>query len=199
LNIEQRIQSTERRIQKKLRRRKNMDAIESQSGLSEDKVSQEEMGNARMAPVAESVRYHKRAQSAERRAEELESELAESRAEAERLSKELAATQKEQELIKKLADGGARDLEAAVLIAKARMGRDDKLDLSGVVEQLKKEKGYLFGQAAGTSGAAAPRTSPAKEQRSGAGSLERAARKAAVTGSRADLQEYMRKRRVLSV
>jgi hypothetical protein len=175
-----------------------MDAIESQSGMSEDKVSQEETGNVKKASVAEAIRYHKRAQLAERRAEELESELAQTRTEAERLRKELTDTQKEQELIKKLSDGGARDLEAAVLIAKARMGRDDKLDLSDVVEQLKKEKGYLFGQTAGTGGAASPRTSPAKEQRSGAGSLERAAKKAAVTGSRADLQEYMRKRRVLS-
>ncbi len=173
-----------------------MDAIESQGGLSEDKESQEEAGNVRMAPVAESIRYHKRAQSAERRAEELESELAESKAEAERLTRELTATQKEQELIKKLAAESARDLEAAVLIAKARMGRDDKLDIGGVVEQLKKEKGYLFGQAAGSGGAnTALRTSPAKEQRSGAGSLERAAKKAAGTGSRSDLQEYMRKRR----
>jgi hypothetical protein len=44
----------------------------------------------------------------------------------------------------------------------------------------------------------AMRTSPAKEQRSGAGALERAARRAAGTGSRSDLQEYMRRRRVLS-
>lgn len=172
-----------------------MDAIESQSGMSEDKVSQEETGNVRMVPVAEAVRYHRRAQGAERRAEELESELAESRAEAERLSRELTDTQREQELIKKLADESARDLEAAVLIAKAQLGRDSKLDLSGVVEKLKKEKGYLFSQAAGTGGTASPRTSPAKEQRNGAGSIEKAARRAAATGSRADMQEYMRKRR----
>jgi hypothetical protein len=44
----------------------------------------------------------------------------------------------------------------------------------------------------------AMRTSPAKEQRSGTGVLERAAKKAAGTGSRSDLQEYMRRRRVLS-
>ena len=60
-------------------------------------------------------------------------------------------------------------------------------------EQLKKEKGYLFGEK--TSGSVAVRTSPAKEQRSGAGALERAAKRAAGTGSRSDLQEYMRRRR----
>jgi transcriptional/translational regulatory protein YebC/TACO1 len=41
----------------------------------------------------------------------------------------------------------------------------------------------------------AVRTSPAKEQRSPAGVLERAAKRAAGTGSRSDLQEYMRRRR----
>jgi hypothetical protein len=158
-------------------------------------AGQEEENSAKLVPISDSVRYRKRAQGAERRAEELESELAESRAEAERLSRELTDTQREQELIKKLTAASARDLETAVLIANSRMGRDDKLDLNGVVEQLKKEKGYLFGQAAGTSGTASPRTSPAKEQRNGAGSLERAAKKAAVTGSRSDLQEYMRRRR----
>ena len=41
----------------------------------------------------------------------------------------------------------------------------------------------------------AVRTSPAKEQINPTGVLERAAKTAAQTGSRRDLQEYMRKRR----
>jgi hypothetical protein len=41
----------------------------------------------------------------------------------------------------------------------------------------------------------AVKTSPAKELRSTTGVLERAAKKAAATGSRSDVQEYMRKRR----
>jgi hypothetical protein len=170
-----------------------MDAIESQEGLSEDKVEQQDLNNARLVPIGESIRHRKRAQSAERRVEELAGELSESRAEATRLADELKATQKEQELMRRLASEGTRDLEAAMLIAKSRLAKDEKGDLSGVVEQLKKEKGYLFGEK--TSGSVAVRTSPAKEQRSGAGALERAAKRAAGTGSRSDLQEYMRRRR----
>jgi hypothetical protein len=71
-------------------------------------------------------------------------------------------------------------------------GKSDA-DLGGIVEQLKKEKQYLFCEK--TSESVAMRTSPAKEQRSGAGALERAAKRAVGTGSRSDLQEYMRKRR----
>ena len=103
--------------------------------------------------------------------------------------------------MRRLASEGTRDLEAAMLIAKARLAKDEKGDLSGVVEQLKKEKQYLFPRPSSgqvgekTSESVAVRTSSAKEQRSGAGVLERSAKKAIGTGSRSDLQEYMRKRR----
>ena len=178
-----------------------MDAIESQDGLSEDKVEQQDLNNARLVPIGESIQHRKRAQSAEKRVEELAGELVEARAEATRLAGELKATQKEQELMRRLASEGTRDLEAAMLIAKSRLAKDEKAgstssphgDLSSVVEQLKKEKGYLFGEKA--SGSVAARTSPAKEQRNGTGVLERAAKRAAGTGNRSDLQEYMRKRR----
>jgi len=178
-----------------------MSETESQGSLSEDKVSQEEVGNMKMVPVAEAVRYHKRAQSAERRVEELAGELADVRAEESRLADELKGVQKEQELTRRLTAAGARDLEAATLIAKARLAGADKAgstsspqaDLDGVVEQLKREKQYLFGEK--VSGGAAVRTSGAKEQRGGGTGIERAAKRAAGTGSRADLQEYMRKRR----
>jgi hypothetical protein len=171
-----------------------MSAIESQEGLSEDKAAgQEEADSVRLVPVNESIRYRKRAQSAEKRAEELTGELSEARAEAVRLADELKGAQREQELMKRLAAEGTRDLEAAVLIARARLAGTDKADLNGVVEQLKREKHYLFSEKA--SSEIAVRTSPAKEQRSGAGTLDRAAKRAAGTGSRADLQEYMRRRR----
>jgi hypothetical protein len=162
---------------------------------------QGEVDDVKLVPVGESIRYRKRAQGAEKRVEELAGELVEARAEATRLADELNATQKEQELMRRLASEGTRDLEAAMLIAKSRLAKDEKGDLGGVVEQLKKEKGYLFsrpdsGQVGEkTSGSVAVRTSPAKEQRSGAGALERAAKRAAGTGSRSDLQEYMRRRR----
>ncbi len=48
---------------------------------------------------------------------------------------------------------------------------------------------------ASQSKSAAVRTSPAREARNPAGMLERAAKKAAATGNRRDVQEYMRKRR----
>jgi hypothetical protein len=165
---------------------------------------QVEADDVKLVPVGESIRYRKRAQGAEKRVEELAGELAEARAEATRLADELKATQKEQELLGRLASEGVRDLEAAMLVAKARLAGKEQADLNGVVEQLKKEKSYLFlrpgsGQVGDKAQASiAARTSPAKEQRSGAGVLERAAKMATGTGSRSDLQEYMKRKRVLS-
>ncbi|MGD0551257.1 MAG: hypothetical protein ABSB25_01260 [Sedimentisphaerales bacterium] len=156
---------------------------------------QGEVDDVKLVPVGESIRYRRRAQGAEKRVEELAGELAEARAEATRLADELKATHREQELMGRLASEGTRDLEAAMLIAKARLAGTDKADLNGVVEQLKKEKQYLFSETSISGVNPALRTSSAKEQRSGAGALERSAKRAVGTGSRSDLQEYMRKRR----
>jgi hypothetical protein len=59
-----------------------MCALDTQEVLSEDKGTQEEADSAKLVPVIESIRYHRRAQIAEKRAEELTGELAEARAEA---------------------------------------------------------------------------------------------------------------------
>jgi hypothetical protein len=132
-------------------------------------------------------------------AEELAKELADARAEAAGLKEELKKTQEEQEMMRRLSAEGTRDLEAAILIAKSRLAREGKTDLAGIVAQMKKEKGYLFNEKEIGGVKPAARTSPAREPRQGgAAGIERAAKRAAGTGSRADLQEYMRKRRVLS-
>jgi len=171
-----------------------MSALETQGNLSEDKAEQEQdVNEGRLIPIGESIRYRKRAQSAERRAEELAGELEQVRAEAEKLADELKTAQAERELTQRLAAAGVRDLETAMLVARTRMAEAGKADLDGVVEQLKKEKQYLFGEKAAIE--VASRTSPAREQRGGAGTVERAAKRAAKSGSRADLQEYMKKRR----
>jgi len=67
-------------------------------------------------------------------------------------------------------------------------------DLDGVIEQLKKEKQYLFGGVSGT--VTAKKTAGAKERMTNNQTvLERAAKKAATTGNRTDLQEYLKLRR----
>jgi hypothetical protein len=168
-------------------------------GGEQSDVEQQVLSPERMVPVSESIRYRRRAQSAEQQAAALEQKLAELQQHNEQLTHRVSELQAEQQLAGKLLAAGATDIEAAVLLAKSRLTQQGGEDLDGVVSRLKKEKDYLFGDpgAAGLA-TAAPLTAGAKEKAAGSyGVLERAARKAAQTGSRADLQEYLRLRRRL--
>jgi len=163
--------------------------------LSEDTAGQDSIDNLKLVPVAESIRYRKRAQNAEKKVETLAEQLRDAKSEAKKMADQLSDIQVEQKLARKLAAAGTVDLETAVLIAKARIDGDRQADLDVVVEQLKKEKQYLF--ASGNGGVVTTRkTAPAKDRIQNSQTiLERAAKKAAVTGNRTDLQEYLKLRR----
>ena len=150
--------------------------------------------NLKLVPVAESIRYRKRAQSAEKKLETLAEQLMEAKSQAAKTAEQLKSIQLEQKLIRKLAAAGTVDLETAVLIAKARMEGGTEADLDDCVKQLKKEKQYLF---VGTGASAtAKKTAGAKDRITDNQTiLERAAKRVATTGNRADLQEYLKLRR----
>ncbi len=102
--------------------------------------------------------------------------------------------QTEQKLMQQLTAAGAVDLETAMVITRARMQDKDDTDVTGVIEQLKKEKQFLF--TAGSPGAAPTKTAGARDRVTNSQTLlERAAKKAATTGSRTDLHEYLKLRR----
>ena len=181
-----------------------MSQIDTEGILSEDTAATSDDDSVRpvlsrvegLVPVVESIRYRKRAQSAERKAEVLAEQLAAANQKVAEMSEELTGLQVEQKLTRKLAAAGAVDLEAAVLVAKTRMQGKTEGDLDGCIEQLRKEKQYLFGGAAAT--ATARKTAGAKDRVSaGQAAIERAAKRAARTGNRADLQEYLKLRRNL--
>lgn len=170
-----------------------MDQVELQEqGVSQ--ITAEQQESSKLVPVAESIRYRKRAQMAEKQVEILAGQLEEEKSNSRRITDELSNVKVERELIQKLAAAGSIDLETAVLIAKAKICDSDKADLDVVIEELKKEKHHLF--SSGESAAAAGKTAPAKERVAGnQTTLERAARRAAESGSRTDLQEYLKLRR----
>jgi hypothetical protein len=162
--------------------------------LSEDVEGQDDTKNQKLVPVAESIRYRKRAQSAEKKLEALTEELAQTKLQASEMAEELSGVRMEQRLTQKLAAAGAIDVEAAVLIAKTKIGNGTEADLDGIIQQLKREKQYLF---SGTSAVAiAKKTAGAKDRmQNNQTILERAAKKAATTGNRTDLHEYLKLRR----
>lgn len=159
-------------------------------GLSED----ESLGADRLVPVGESIRYRKRAQTAERKLQEISEQLSESKVDGEKLKVELEAMRLDRKLSSCLVSAGVNDLETAMLVARERMDGKGVEDVDSVVEQVRNEKVYLFGGF--EMPAAAERTSGIKDRSSaGKGVLESVAKRAAVSGSRSDVQEYMRVRR----
>ena len=179
-----------------------MSPNETQDVLSEDISGASDNDNMKLVPVAESIRYRKRAQSAEKRVEVLNEELAKAKSQVTKMSEQLSDIQAEQKLTRKLAAAGTVDLETAVLLAKARMEGQTQADLDGVIEQLKKEKQYLFApllsceSKKGGGTVTAKKTAGAKERIANNQTvLERAAKKAATTGNRTDLHEYLKLRR----
>lgn len=151
---------------------------------------------ARLVPVAESIRYRKRAQAAEQKVEKLSEQLNAVLSEAQELADKFSQLETEQVLTRKLVAAGASDLETALLVARARAA-EDGADVDGLVEQLGREKPHLFDSAKiGNTVPWGTRTAPAKDRpASGKSSLAKAAAKAASTGSRVDLHEYLRLRR----
>lgn len=162
--------------------------------LGEAKAGEDEGSSSRLVPVTESIRYRKRAQGAEKKAETLAEQLADARSQVSSMAEELSDARVEKELTGKLAAAGTVDIEAAILVAKARMEGKAAADIDSVIEKLKKEKRYLFAETGVAT--AAEKTSGAKDRiASNETVLERAAKRAAVTGNRTDLQEYLKLRR----
>ncbi|MFH1615030.1 MAG: hypothetical protein ABIG61_08105 [Planctomycetota bacterium] len=161
----------------------------SQEIMSEDM----EMAGEKLVPVSEAIRYRRRAQSAEKRVAVLEDELANSKFCGEQLTEKINQLEIERELISKLGSAGVCDLETGLLLAKARVPKGQDSDPETIVQQLRREKQYLFKDSPGI---VIHRAAGAKQKGPEcAGVLERAGRKAATSGSRADLQEYLKLRR----
>lgn len=174
-----------------------MSLIETQEDLSEDTTATSDNDNTKFVPVAESIRYRKRAQSAEKKVEDLTEQLAQAKSQVTQISEQLSEIQVEQNLTCKLVAAGSVDLETTLMLAKARMEGKTQADTDGVIEQLKKEKQYLFGgtpmtiTAKKTAGAKEPGYGGTNNQKA----LEKAAKRATTTGNRTDLQEYLKLRR----
>ncbi len=169
------------------------------ANLSEETIQEHELETtgdetAKLVPVTESIRYRRRAQSAEKKTQDLAEQLAQANQRIAQMSDDLAALELDRKLTGKLTAAGVTDLEAATLIAKARLSDGADGDLDACVEQLKQEKAYLFHNAAPS--VMSRKTASAKERRSSRQTaLERAAKRAARTQKPADLHEYLRLRR----
>ncbi len=163
--------------------------------------------------VRESIKYRRRAQDAERRAEALETELADlregheaalgdlrseleaARGEAESLRGRLALADRDRQLERAFAGIGCTDLEAALALARQRLGGAPPEDAAAFARDLLQEKPHLAVPAADL--VLPPRTAGARPS-APAGphrAADRLADEARRTGRTTDVMAYMRARR----
>jgi hypothetical protein len=165
--------------------------------------------------VQESIRYRRRAQEAERRAESLESEiqslregqdgravaletdLAQARTEAETLRLRLSSTERDRRMEREFARAGCADPETALALARERLsGAEEPADLPAFVRGLLEEKPHL--RAAGAAPSAPslpPRSTSPKPASPPVRTLDRLAERARTSGNPLDLMAYMKARR----
>jgi hypothetical protein len=171
--------------------------------------------------VQESIKYRRRAQEAERRAEALETEvqalheaqddrggaleqeLAQVRGEAETLRRQMETVQRERSLERELARAGCADTETALALAHQRLadGQPPE-DLAAFARSLLEEKPHLRTAAdmparAGATRGLPPRTVAPQPPAHAAPRrmADRLAEQARQSGSSTDLMAYMRARR----
>ncbi len=177
--------------------------------------------------VRESVKYRRRAQEAERRAEALEaeidglrqaqqdqeaalqSELSQARAEADALDARLAGLERDSNLERELVKAGCADVETAIALARQRLTDglprrgEPPEDLAAFAKALLEEKPHLrVASSAGPSPAPSPLPPPtagAKPagDRAPRRAAQRLAERARQTGSAGDVMAYMRARRTV--
>ncbi len=145
-------------------------------------------GREKLVPASESIRYRRRAQAAEQEARQLREALDKANASLRDTTDALESVERRQRVDALLIESDVIDLEAARLLTEAAIATMDEADLGEVVDDLRQRKPYLFKR--NETG----RAMSARPRHPGPGTDD-AAELAARTGDRADLLEYLRKRR----
>lgn len=145
----------------------------------------------KLVPVSESIRYRRRAQSAEQKLAGLEAELHEARGQLDAAREQITLAERRRQIDQGLIEADAIDLEAARLLTEAAIEQMDDAEVSEVIDDLRRHKPYLFRRREGRGhGSLSPRV------RQGAGhAADEAAAAAAASGDRRDLLRYLRIRR----
>lgn len=165
-----------------------MEQVSDQQIMSDD--------SEHLVPVAESIRYRKRAQAAEKQLETLNQQLKASQSQCQQLETKLNDTALDNQLVRKLAAANAIDLDTAALVVRQRIDETHDADMDTVIEEIKTEKPYLFLVKGDFVEPVCEKTRNARSRiDGGAAQLEKAAKKAAASGSRKDLHQYLKLRR----
>lgn len=143
----------------------------------------------KLVPVSEAIRYRKRAQTAEQQLGELRDRFTQLQTQLDDSQQTISSLERRQKIDALLTESDAIDLDAARLLTEISVSHMDEPDVASAVEELRRQKPYLFRKRTGTidSVMSAHVESASPEQV--------AAERAASTGDRRDLLDYLRLRR----
>jgi len=165
--------------------------------------------NARLVPVAEAIKYRRRAQQAEQELQQVEQKLNDVQTQFEERLDQLATAEAQRDELqhqletdrtrgraeRMLYEAGAVDIEAALALLERRADLGAELDeeaLAQAVGQLLQDKPFLRAPAAAPAGKTA---SPRLQHAAANTRLAQAASQAAQSGNARDVAEYLRLRR----
>lgn len=168
--------------------------------MGETSINSKMSDSGQLVPVSEAIKYRKRAQMAEQQVEQLKQELSQRQQAQQDVQARLERIQQDSELTQALVRAGAIDIEAALLLVQKKMSSSEKeQDVNRVIENLRRERPYLFFDAVTTTETPwADPTATVRGQNNGrANALARLAQQVRRSGNRKDMQEYLRMRRAL--
>lgn len=145
----------------------------------------------KLVPVSESIRYRKRAQSAEQALEQLQSRVDNMALALSDNEQTIASLERRQRIDELLNDADAVDLEAARLLTEVAVTQMEDQDVAVAVEDLRRHKPYLFRQRRESAQA----MGLAPHDSADGSPLDHAAEQAVASGDRRDLLRYLRLRR----
>lgn len=183
--------------------------------MEEDAAAEAESrasGQEKVVPVGESIRYRGRAQQAEKKTQQLEQQLREAQAQIEQRLEQLASAEAQRDemadritriehqrrLEQVLLNCGVHDVEAATLLLEkgGTLSPDsDEPAIQAAVEKLLLNRPHLCSRPAGT---LPQKTAGEKRRPTPQAQLVRTAERAARSGDRRDIAEYLRLRRQLA-
>lgn len=142
--------------------------------------------------IPEAVLIRRQARAAEKELAQLKAECQQLQADNQTLTDQLNQLRTEQQIRQAAEAAGAIDSETVCLLLSRRIGRTDKPDIPEMLEQLRREKRWLFAPA----DTARPlRTAGQRVLPDRTASLQQAAGKAERSGRLNDVQVYLRVRR----
>lgn len=140
------------------------------------------MAEKEQATEQEVSEYRQRAEAAEQ--------------EVKNLAEKLRRAERENEIQGQLQRAGVTDAEVARLLVEKAM-EEGKVEAKEAVEQLRRQRPGLFGNEEEGTGMGQPTAGIMRRRADGKAALGQQAMKASQSGSRRDVQEYLRLRRVM--